>query len=154
MKTKLQMPEEIGNVNKFTNFQIHNKFKIIGFVICVVTILLIVTSFKNYFIDEKFHELFERVVLSFMVVGMLIVSISREKIEDELTSKIRLQSYYYAGLVTVIVYLILPFIHFILECAFSSTPTMNGSGDLSILLFLLFIQIITFRRLKKAYNEE
>tara|TARA_R110000868_G_scaffold18760_4_gene81872 strand:+ start:152 stop:493 length:342 start_codon:yes stop_codon:yes gene_type:complete len=113
-----------------------------------------VTSFKNYFIDEKFHELFERVVLSFMVVGMLIVSISREKIEDELTSKIRLQSYYYAGLVTVIVYLILPFIHFILECVFSSTPTMNGSGDLSILLFLLFIQIITFRRLKKAYNEE
>jgi hypothetical protein len=45
-----------------------------------------VTS-KTILLTEKFHELFESVVLSFMVLNVNRL-ISREKIEDELIGKI------------------------------------------------------------------
>ena len=114
----------------------------------------IVTSLKIYILDVKYHELFERIALSVSVIGLLIISISREKIEDELIAKIRMQSYHYAVLGTVLFYLAIPFVHFIIELLLSDKPTIEGSKDVSVLGVLLMMQILTFRKLKKAYNEE
>jgi hypothetical protein len=125
MKSSMRLPEDIEKINKFTSYQLPNKFKIVGLVIFVVSILLIVTSFKNYCIDDKYHNLFERIVLSSMVMGTLIISISREKLEDELIAKIRMQSYHYAVLGTVLFYLIIPFVHFIYELLFYKMPVIG-----------------------------
>ena len=92
--------------------------------------------------------------MSVSVIGLLIISISREKIEDELIAKIRMQSYHYAVLGTVLFYLAIPFVHFIIELLLSDKPTIEGSKDVSVLGVLLMMQILTFRKLKKAYNEE
>ena len=123
-------------------------------VVFIASILSIITSLKLYMLDIKYHELFERIALSVSVIGLLIISISREKIEDELIGKIRMQSYNYAVIVTVLVYLTLPFIHFTIVSIFSSMPKIEGSKDVSVLGVLLMSQIFTFRKLKKAYNEE
>ena len=145
---------DIEKIDKFTGYQLPNKFKIVGLVLFITSILSIITSLKLYMLDIKYHELFERIALSGSVLGLLIISISREKIEDELIGKIRMQSYNYAVIMTVLVYLTLPFIHFTIVSIFSSMPTIEGSKDVSVLGVLLMSQIFTFRKLKKAYNEE
>lgn len=154
MKPKTNQEGGIEKIDKFTGYQLPNKFKIVGLVVFIVSILSIVTSLKMYILDDKYHDLFERIALSGMVFGTLIISISREKIEDELIAKIRMQSYHYAVLGTVLFYLAIPFIHFIIELLLSDMPTIEGSKDVSVLGVLLMMQILTFRKLKKAYNEE
>jgi hypothetical protein len=154
MESKAKQEGDIEKIDKFTGYQLPNKFKIVGLVLFITSILSIITSLKLYMLDIKYHELFERIALSGSVLGLLIISISREKIEDELIGKIRMQSYNYAVIVTVLIYLILPFIHFTIVSIFSSIPKIEGSKDVSVLGVLLMSQIFTFRKLKKAYNEE
>ena len=154
MEPKVKQEGDIEKIDKFTGYQLPNKFKIVGLVVFIASILSIITSLKLYMLDVKYHELFERIALSSSVIGLLIISISREKIEDELIGKIRMQSYNYAVIVTVLIYLILPFINFTIVSIFSSIPKIEGSKDVSILGVLLMSQIFTFRKLKKAYNEE
>lgn len=154
MEPKAKQEGDIEKIDKFTGYQLPNKFKIVGLVVFIASILSIITSLKLYMLDVKHHELFERIALSGSVIGLLIISISKEKIEDELIGKIRMQSYNYAVIMTVLVYLALPFIHFTIVSIFSSMPKIEGSKDISVLGVLLMSQILTFRSLKKAYNEE
>jgi hypothetical protein len=154
MELKAKQEGDIEKINKFTGYQLPNKFKIVGLVIVIISFLSIMTSLKIYFIDIKYHDLFERIALTGSVLGLLIISISKEKVEDELMAKIRMQSYNYAVIGTVLFYLIFPFVVFIVESIFSSMPKIEGSKDVSVLGVLLMMQILTFRKLKKAYNEE
>ena len=154
MEPKAKQEGDIEKIDKYISYQLPNRFKIIGLVLFIASILSIITSLKLYMLDVKYHELFERIALSGSVLGLLIISISREKIEDELIAKIRMQSYNYAVIMTVLVYLALPFIHFAIVSIFSSMPKIEGSKDVSVLGVLLMSQIFTFRKLKKAYNEE
>ena len=107
-----------------------------------------------YLKNDQYLDLFKRIVVSTAILGLLIISISKEKIEDELMTKIRTQSYNYAVIGTVLFYLIIPFINFIIATIFSSTPKIEGSSDISILGLMLSMQILTFRKLKRAYNEK
>lgn len=154
MEPKMKQEDDIAKIDKFTSYLLPNKFKIVGLVIVVLSILSIITSSKNYLLDDKYHDLFERIALSGMVFGTLIISISREKIEDELIAKIRMQSYNYAVIGTVLFYLTFPFINYIFFWFVSSKPKIEGSADVSVLGVLLFMQILTFRKLKRGYNEE
>lgn len=154
MELKAKQEGDIEKINKFTGFQLPNKFKIVGLVLFIVSVFSIISSLKIYFIDIKYQDLFERTALTGSVLGLLIVSISKEKIKDELMAKIRAQSYNYAVIGTVLFYLIFPFVVFIVESIFSSMPKIEGSKDVSVLGVMLMMQILTFRKLKKAYNEE
>jgi L-asparagine transporter-like permease len=154
MELKAKQKGDIEKINKFTGYQLPNKFKIVGLVIIIVSFLSIVTSLDTYILEEKFYDLFKRVALSGTILGLLIISISKEKIEDELMTKIRTQSYNYAVISAVLLYLTFPFINYIFMSVFSTMPKIEGGKDISVLGFLLFTQILTFRKLKRAYNEE
>ncbi|MFE3869667.1 hypothetical protein ACFX5F_00340 [Flavobacterium sp. ZS1P70] len=154
MESQAKQGGEIEKIEKITGYQLPNKFKIVGLVLFIVSVLSIITSLKLYLVGVKYYDLFERIALTTMVLGLLVISVSREKMEDELIAKIRLQSYNYAVIGTVLLYLMLPFIHYAIIFSFSSMPKMEGSKDISILGLLLSVQIITFRKLKRAYDEE
>lgn len=154
MELKAKQEGDIEKINKITGYQLPNKFKIVGLILFIVSILLIISSLKIYFINIKYQDLFERIALTGTVLGLLMISISKEKVEDELMAKIRTQSYNYAVIGTVLFYLAFPFVVLIIESIFSSMPKIEGSKDVSVLGVLLMMQILTFRKLKKAYNEE
>jgi L-asparagine transporter-like permease len=154
MELKAKQKGDIEKINRFTGYQLPNKFNIVGLVIIIVSFLSIVTSLDTYILEEKFYDLFKRVALSGTILGLLIISISKEKIEDELMTKIRTQSYNYAVISAVLLYLTFPFINYIFMSVFSTMPKIEGGKDISVLGFLLFTQILTFRKLKRAYNEE
>ena len=153
MQPKVKQEGDIEKINKFIGYQLPNKFKIVGLVLFITSILSIIV-FESFFGNSKYYGLLDRIAQTGLVLGLLIISISKEKMEDELMIKIRLQSYNYAVMGAVLLYLIMPFVNYALYFNNSYTPKMNGSKDVAVLELLLTIQILTFRKLKKAYNEE
>jgi hypothetical protein len=81
-------------------------------IISIFSISIIAFSLENF----KYNDL-DRIAKTVLVLGLLIISISKEKIEDELIAKIRMQSYNYV-LGTVMFYLIKPFINYTIVFAF------------------------------------
>jgi len=153
MELKAKQEGDIEKINKITGFQLPNKYKIVGLVVFIVSMILSILL-DIYLENDKYQDLFKRIAISTAVIGLLVISISKEKIEDELILKLRMQSYNYAVIGAVIVYLTMPFINLAIVASFSSIPKMDGSKDVSVLAALLTFQILAFRRLKKAYNEE
>lgn len=153
MELKAKQEGDIEKINKITGFQLPNKFKIIGLVVFIVSLILSILL-EIYFENNKYQDLFVRIAKTGVVLGLLMISISKEKIEDELIAKIRMQSFNYAVIAAVIVYLMMPFLNLAIVASFSSIPKMEGSEDVIILEFLITMQIFAFWKLKKAYNEE
>ena len=153
MELKSKPKSDIEEINKFTSYQLPSKFKIVGLVVFIISLISSI-MLDVYLKNDQCLDLFKRIVVSTAILGLLIISISKEKIEDELMTKIRTQSYNYAVIGTVLFYLIIPFINFIIATIFSSTPKIEGSSDISILGLMLSMQILTFRKLKRAYNEK
>ena len=153
MEPKAKIHVGIEKIDKYISYKLPHKFKAIGLIISItswVSLILI----EIYFGDDKYFDLFKRIAITIVILGLLIISTSREKIEDELIAKIRMQSYHFAVLGTILLYLIMPFFDFTIVSIFSSMPKIEGSKDVSILGCLLVTQILTFRTLKEAYNEE
>ena len=153
MEPKSKQEGDIESINNITGFQLPYKFKIYGLVVFIVSMISSILL-EIYLEGYKYNDLIKRIVISTAILGLLIISISREKIEDELILKLRMQSYNYAVIGAVIVYLTMPFINLAIVASFSSIPKMDGSKDVAVLGLLLTIQILAFRKLKKAYNEE
>jgi len=153
MELKSKPEGHIEEINKFTSFQLPNKFKIMGLVVFIVSLILSILL-EIYFENNKYQDLFVRIAKTGVVLGLLMISISKEKIEDELIAKIRMQSFNYAVIAAVIVYLTMPFLNLAIVASFSSIPKMEGSKDVAVLEFLLTMQIFAFWKLKKAYYEE
>lgn len=153
MELKAKQKDVIESVNNITGFQLPYKFKIVGLVVFIVSMISSILL-EIYLEKYKYNNLIKRIVISIAILGLLIISISKEKIEDELILKLRMQSYNYAVIGAVIVYLTLPFINLAIVASFSSIPKMDGSKDVAVLGLLLTIQILAFRKLKKAYDEE
>lgn len=152
MEPKMKQEGDIGKINKYTNYLLPNKFKRIGLV-------LFVCAFISYFaigvyVENSNYYLFQNLARTIAILGLLMIAISKEKVEDELITKIRMQSYHYAVIGTVIVHFFMSFVPSILALLFSETPRIEESMGISILTCLLVIKIITFSKLKKAYNEE
>jgi len=153
MEPKVKKEGEIEKIDKFTGYRLPNKFKIVGLVLSI-TSFISVPIIASYFGELQHRDLFARIAWTFAVLGLLMISISKEKIEDELMAKIRMQSYHYAVIGTVLIYLMFPFIIYVISLILSSTPKIEGSKDIPLLAVMLAMQIVTFRKLKKAYNEE
>jgi len=153
MKTSVQLPEDIEKIDEITSYQLPNRFKIIGlvsFIVSILSIFIILICLEN----NKNQDLFQRIVWTIAILSLMSIAISKEKVEDELIAKIRLQSYHYAVIATVIGFLILPFFNYLTGLLFTSIPKIEGSKDIPIFAILFITQILTFRKLKKAYNEE
>ena len=153
MELKAKQEGDIEKINKITGYQLPNKFKIIGLVMFILSFMT-VFFVAIYLENPEYNNVSKRIASTLAILSLLMISVSREKIEDELIAKIRMQSYHYAVLGTVIFYALMPFINFSVESINSSMPNIQGSADVSILSTLLLMQILIFRKLKKAYNEE
>ena len=95
---------------------------------------------------EWFKLLFQKTLL----VGMLIMSISKDKIEDEMTIQLRAQSYMYAFVLGVIYALIMPYVEFgVSNVVNNGGEAYKDLGDFQVLLFMLMIQLMFYHNLKR-----
>jgi len=133
--------------NKIINFRLPHKFMSIGIAIAAVSII---TMFIRAFVLEGDTLWLKELAKKGLLVGMLIMSISRDREEDEKTMLLRSQSYAIAFVVGVVYALVMPYI----ELGVSNVVNSGGEvykdlGDFQVLSFMLLIQLMFYHNLKR-----
>ena len=139
---------ERKSLREMSKYQIPNRFKKIGVGLAIFSFIsLLINSFSINTLE------FREIAKYGMLIGMLLISISKEKIEDELITKLRMQSYTFAFIIGVIYSLILPFIDYFFDVIFKTDEAIiKDMGDFQILWILLSVQIFYFEILKKLHK--
>ena len=148
MDTKSSIDCEKKSFEKFKRYQLANSFKKVGIILALFSFLFLFVN--KYFFDSQVY----RETLRYgMLLGMLLISISKEKEEDERITTLRMQSYTFAFIAGVILALIQPFINYGVDFVLGiEEAAFKDNGDFLILWVLLSVQVFSFEMLKKAYS--
>ena len=132
---------------KLIKFRLPNRFLKIGIAIVGLSLIgMVVRGFFHVNDTEWLKLLFQKTLL----VGMLIMSISKDKIEDEMTIQLRAQSYMYAFVLGVVYALVMPYVEFgVSNVVNNGGEAYKDLGDFQVLLFMLMIQLMFYHNLKR-----
>jgi len=139
---------ERKKMKDLTKYQLPNHFKTIG-------IGLTLASFAALFLNKFAFNMpeFKFMAKHGMLIGLLLVSIAKEKIEDERIGQLRMQSYTFAFIAGVMYALVLPFMDFLVDVVVQNKEAvLKDTGDFMILWLLLTIQVLYFEFLKKLHG--
>ena len=138
---------ERKGLEKLINFRLPHYFYKIGMLIAG---LAIVMMFVRAFAMEGDQEVLKEVFKKVLLIGMLFMSIARDKVEDEMVVKLRMQSYTYAFVAGVIYALVMPFVEYGVSNAMKPEgEEFHDIGDFQLLLFILMVQLLCFHTLKR-----
>lgn len=138
---------ERKRLGKLLSFRLPHKFLYIGI---VVATLSIVTMFIRAFALEGDSEWLKPILQKSLLIGMLIMSVSRDKLEDEMTVSLRAQSYALAFVIGVIYALIMPYVDYgVSNVVNEGGEALKDLGDFQVLLFMLMIQLMFYHNLKR-----
>ncbi len=147
MKTEKFIENERKYFNKIINFRLPHKFMKIGI---AIVLLSIVAMFIRAFVMEGNTEWLKELFKKTLLVGLLITSISKDKVEDEMTITLRSQSYVIAFIVGVLYALIMPYVEFgVSNVVHNGGEEFKNLGDFQVLLFMLMIQLMFYHNLKR-----
>ena len=138
---------ETKMLGKFYNFQLANSFKNIGYFITIGTFVLMIAV---KFLEEP--DWVKPVLKVVLLVGMLIISMSRDQVEDELIDSLRSKSYRLAFIMGVLYALIQPLVNFAVGSALKSDVELVGFDYFQVLFFMLLVQLMMFWQLKRFYR--
>lgn len=148
MTTKSFLECERKNLDKLKKYQLPNKYRKIGISIFVISfIAMFIVAFTS--LNSEIKQITKYGIL----IGLLIASISKEKIEDELVQNLRMQSYTFAFIFGVIITITNPLFNFIANLITTKQQdNFSGIGDWQILWLLLSVQFFYFEYLKKMHK--
>ena len=138
---------ERQRLNKIHNYRLPVYFKTIGVILLIVSF---VTLMSRMFFDDQ-PEIIRDLSKRGLLIGMLLISISKDKEEDELTMKLRSQSYSIAFVAGVIYALVMPYVDYgVSNVLKPDIETLKELGDFQILIFMLMIQLMFYYTLKRS----
>jgi hypothetical protein len=147
MNSKKIMDCERGRFDKLINFRLPNFYIKIGVSIIAASLFFM---FVRAFVLEGDTEWLKLLLQKALLVGMLIMSISKDKIEDEMTIQLRVQSYMIAFICGVVYALVMPYVEFgVSNIVNSGGEAYKDLGDFQVLLFMLMIQLMFYHNLKR-----
>lgn len=136
--------KERTKLETLNKFQLANTYKKVGISIVVITFLLLIA--------KKFVEVpdwLKPVLSNLLLLGLLIISISKDKVEDEYIDSLRSQSYRLAFVIAIVYSLIQPVTNYIVDFILNKDSAAYHFDYFQILFFMLLIQLMFFRQLKK-----
>ena len=105
---------ENRNFDKFKKMQLPNKFRRIGLIIAIIFFAgLMINAFTIN--NEEIKPYIKFAIL----LGLLLISISKEKIEDEFIVNLRMQSYTFAFIAGVVYAIVMPVVNLLFDLAFN-----------------------------------
>jgi hypothetical protein len=128
-----------------------NYFKIVGLFITIIGFIskIIFSYFQND--NETISFITGNIVENLILVAMLMIILSKEKIEDELIEKLRNQAFMFAFLTGVLFTIFQPYItYFVSLIVKSGKANIERLDDFIILWFMLVVYIFHFHLLKKT----
>ena len=147
MKSNKILDCERNRFNNLIKFRLPHTFFNIGIAIAA---LAIVFMFIRAFLLEGENEWFKIIAKQALLLGMLVMSISKDKQEDEMTIALRSQSYTIAFVLGVLYALILPYVEFgVSNAVHSGGEIFKTLGDFQVLIFMLMIQLMFYHNLKR-----
>lgn len=147
MNTKKIMDCEREQFQKMINFRLPHQFLTIGIGIALLSIVMM---FVRPFIFDGETEGLKHILQKSLLIGMLIMSLSKDKLEDEMTVSLRAQSYAIAFIVGVIYALVMPYVELgVSNVVHSGGEIYKDLGDFQVLLFMLMIQLMFYHTLKR-----
>lgn len=126
-----------------------NHFKKIGIAVAITSFLLLVAN--NLLMDSLTVRYGGKYGI---LVGMLLIAISREKIEDELVVNLRMQAFSLSFVLGVIFSILQPYFNYGVDYFLAPTATFKDTGDFQILWLLLSVKVFYFEYLKRMYDEK
>lgn len=148
MATKSFLECERKSIDKMKKFQLPYSFKKIGVTVLVVSILSIFAN--NFTANIPGFSIFAKYG---MLIGLLVISISKDKVEDEFIRELRMQSFKFAFIMGVLISIAQPFINYFVDFLFTAQePTFQPNSDFMILSILLIMQIFYFIHIKRMYQ--
>ncbi len=138
---------EKKELEKLRSFQLPHFFKKVAVIVFAIAF---VALFVNAF---TIHNLILREIIKYvLLLSLLFISISKDKIEDEFIKNLRLQAFAFAFIFGVIYTLIQPVIHYAIDLIYETDKAVfKDIGDFEILLMLLLVQVLYFETLKRLY---
>ena len=147
MKTNKMIECERNQLNRFSKYQLPTKFKTIGMVILILSFIGLMS---RLFMDDT-NEIVREISKKGILIGMLLISISKDTIEDEMTATLRSKSYSIVFVSGVFYTIIMPYVDYGVSSAVNSgEEVVKDLGDFQILIFMLMIQLLFFHTLKRA----
>jgi len=132
---------------KLEKISLPNSFKKIGVVLFIVLLVSILSS-KIFGVETS--ETLKYILKRGLLVTLLIITLSREKIEDEMIRSLRAKAFAMAFIAGVIYTLIQPLINYIANMlTVKDQNILEDLGDFQILWFMLFMYIVFFHLLKR-----
>ncbi|WP_298518985.1 hypothetical protein [uncultured Kordia sp.] len=138
---------EKRSIEKLEKISLPNSFKRVG-VILFIILLVYILSAKIFGIENS--ETLKYVLKRGLLIALLIITLSREEIEDEMIRSIRAKAFTMAFVVGAIYTLIQPLINYIANVLTGKEQDiLEDLGDFQILWFMLFMYIVFFHILKR-----
>jgi hypothetical protein len=135
--------EFLTNKKKYTLLPVY--FKKIGIVVVLLSFLpLIIVKTIDIELIQYQKELFRTLTLNILILGLMFIAFSRDKIEDEMTVLIRLDSMSWTFLWAVLLVVIKPF----LDILFYGTGSVFTAQPLVIMM--LFYYLFVYYQKKRS----
>ncbi|MFB0948114.1 MAG: hypothetical protein ACI9V1_001540 [Spirosomataceae bacterium] len=128
------------------HLQLPNIYKKVGIVVFTVSMLILLST---KFIDGEI-DTFKMVLRQIVIASMLVIAISKEKIEDEMIMKIRHRAFTIAFIWTVIYVLVQPYINYgVALIVRPERAVYEEFGSFIIMWFMLAIYLLYFHVMKR-----
>jgi len=137
---------EDRRIQKFMNFKLPNHFKKIGWIGFIFSFVILIST---KFFDGDYSILVE-ILKRLLLVFLLIVVMSKEKIEDEMIKSIRSQAFSFAFVGAVAYTLLQPVINLLVSSIVRPDKVIfEDLGDFQVLWFMMIVYLVVFIKLKK-----
>ncbi len=137
---------EERRISKILNYKLPNHYKKIGWIGFALTFAILIST---KFLNGDFEILVE-ILKKLLLVFLLIVVISKEKVEDEMVKSIRAQSFSIAFIGGVVYTLLQPLINLVVSSLVRPDKVIfEDLGDFQVLWFMLIVYLVVFAKLKK-----
>lgn len=139
---------ERSSLDRIMNLQLPSKWRRIG-------VYALIASFAALVINKLTldSQIFREVYRVTFQLALVVIAFSKEKIEDELIQKMRLQSFYVAFLTGTFYVVVLPYVGLLLD-HIMGVPNPHKEPLSSFLIIAQFVgvQIMCFEILKRRYR--
>ncbi|RZN80906.1 MAG: hypothetical protein EVB11_11095 [Winogradskyella sp.] len=137
---------ERHRILKVLDFRLPTSFKWVGAILVILVFILFFV--RNQFPDHA--DFIRSIGRKVFIIGLMCISLSRDKEEDEMTIAIRAQSYAIAFIIGVLYAIIMPYVEFgVSNIIHSGGETYKELGDFQLLSFMFMIQLGFYHTIKR-----
>jgi hypothetical protein len=135
---------ERSHLEKMNKFQLGTKFKKIGYIITIGAFMLMIG--RKYIENSEWTR---EILHGVLLLGLLVISLSKEKLEDEFIDSLRAQSYRIAFILVILYSLVQPLINFGVGYLLNQNEEMESFNYFQVLFYMLIVQLMVFWQLKR-----